>query len=743
MVDKIISHYKIIEKLGEGGMGVVYKAEDTKLDRLVALKFLPGYLTDDETALKRLLKEAKSASAINHNNVCTIYAIEETEDETFIVMEYVDGVTLREKIRARANSHSPLGDTLLYAIQIGEALQAAYKKGIIHRDIKSDNIMVGADDVVKVMDFGLARIKDEARISRTSSTAGTTAYMAPEQFKGDEIDHRIDIWALGVVIFEMLTGKFPFKGEYESAISYSIVNTDPEPLTNVTEEIESIVYKALAKNPDERYQSAGDVLKDLKKVHKEVESMVSKEGTTEGKVKPSIAVLPFVNMSADPEQEYFCDGIAEEIINALTHVENLKVIARTSAFSFKGKDVKIKEIGKELNVESILEGSVRKSGNRLRITAQLINVSDSSHLWSERYDREMEDIFDIQDEISLAIVDNLKVKLLGKEKAAIAKRYTEDLEAYNLYLKGSYYWQILTKEGFDKAIECYEQALKKDPHYALAYTGLVLRARLGSMFGNVSPNEAYPKVKEYAKKALEIDNTLAEAYLSLGILHMTYDWNWKEAEREFKQALQLNPNSSLIHLYYSLLLTFNGRHDEAILEVKQAQELDPLSSFINTIAGTVLFYAGRYDEAIEELQMTISMNPEYFLSHTYLGLAYREKLMFEEAIAEYEKAVEFSGGDQMAIAILASAYYESGKKDKAEKLFDSLKERSRDEYVPSMYLFVIHKVRGEYDHAFECLKRACNEHDSSLPYYRVAPEWFRIPDEPRYTELLKKYGIGK
>jgi len=453
----------------------------------------------------------------------------------------------------------------------------------------------------------------------------------------------------------------------------------------------------------------------------------------------SIAVLPFINMSADPEQEYFCDGMAEEIINALTHVENLRVIARTSTFAFKGEKIDIRKIGEQLNVESILEGSVRTAGNRVRISAQLINVADFSHLWSERYDRDMKDIFAIQDEISLAIVEALKVKLLKTEKAAIVKRHTEDLEAYNLYLKGNYYWQMLR---FDKAIECYEQALQKDPHYALAYTGLASVYWWSSFFGNIPPNDAYPRAKEYAKKALEIDDTLAEAHASLGVINMNYDWNFKAAEREFKQALHLNPNSALTHFQYSFLLTLTEFHEEAISEAKRAQELDPLSSWINALVGKALFFSGRYDEAIEVLRITITMNPNYFYSHFVLGLAYRGKSMFEEAIAEFEKSVHLSGENSWIMAELAAAYYEFGKKSETEKIFDSLKQRSRDEYVAPMCFYWIHKVRGDHDQAFEWVKRACEEHDSFLPWLRVSPiEIARIPDEPRFQALLEQAGL--
>ncbi|MFC1552693.1 tetratricopeptide repeat protein, partial [Candidatus Latescibacterota bacterium] len=384
----------------------------------------------------------------------------------------------------------------------------------------------------------------------------------------------------------------------------------------------------------------------------------------------------------------------------------------------------------------------RKAGNRLRITAQLINVSNSYHLWSEKFDREIEDVFDIQDEISLAIVDALKVKLLKKEKAAILKRHTENLEAFNLYLKGNYYCQMLTKEGFDKAFEYFKQALQKDPYYTLAYTGLASAYWYISYWGNVPPNEAYPKAKEFSKKALEIDNTLAEAHASMGVIYMNYNWNWKTAEREFKLALKLNPNSALIHTYYAFLLILTERYEEAISEAKQASVLDPLSCYINTHVGNALFYAGKFDEAIEVLRMVLKMNPNFFLAHFHLGPAYLGKSMYDEAIAAFKRAVEISDGNPMAMTFLATSYYNSGMNAKAEKLFTSLNQKSKDEYVPPTCFYFIHKSRGDHEQAFNWLERAVIEHDSFLPWSRVGP-WGKWPnhDEQKYKSLLKKIGI--
>jgi adenylate cyclase len=454
----------------------------------------------------------------------------------------------------------------------------------------------------------------------------------------------------------------------------------------------------------------------------------------------SIAVLSFVDMSPERDQGYFCEGMAEEIINVLAHIENLKVIARTSAFAFKDKQTDIREIGRILDVETLLEGSIRKAGNQLRITAQLIKVADGSHIWSERYDRDMKDVFAIQDEISLAVADNLKVKLLGEINPMAAKRHSENLEAYNLYLKGTFYWQMFTLEGYIKASEYFEQALKKDPKYALAYIGFAAVKAMSTTFGDVAPNEAFPRVYEYANKALKIDSTLAEAYATLGDYYTFYLWNWKEAERNFKHALEINPNSSMSHTDYSIFLLVTGRFEEAIYEAKRAQELDPLSSYINNRAGDAYQYARQFDRAIEEYQMSLKINPYYFLSHFELGrVYYYGKGMVKESLAEYKKAVDLSDGNTFSIACLITRYYQTGKKDEAEELFENLMKRAESEYVPATSFYLIYRVRGEEEMALKWLKKACDDHDTFLPYFRADP--ILIPEGSKYMKLLKEMGL--
>jgi len=458
----------------------------------------------------------------------------------------------------------------------------------------------------------------------------------------------------------------------------------------------------------------------------------------------SIAVLPFQDMSPQKDQEYFCDGITEELINALTHVESLKVIARTSCFAFKDKHKDVREIGKKLDVENLLEGSIQKDNNRLRITAQLIKVTDGSHIWSERFDRDINDLFALQDEISLAIVDHLKVKLLGEEKALMVKRPTQDTEAYTLYLKGMYFSQMQTADGVKKALEYYELALQKDPNFALAYIGLAAVYWGSSYWGNFPPNSAYPKAKEYVKKGLEIDDTLAEAHSTLGIINLFYDWNWKLAERDAKQAIQLNPNSQWAHLFYSWFLSLTGRQNEAIVEGEKALELDPLSAFVNIEVGTRYFFGGQYDGAIDKFQWTVTMYPYYFIAYYHLGQNFRAKLLYNKAIEAFEKAIALSDNSPVIVSWLAVTCYENEEIERSEKLIESLIQRIENEYVPPMGIYFYYLIKGDLDMAFEWLERAIYEHDSFLPWFLVTPiERDRIPDEERFKALLKGAGFEK
>ena len=744
MIGKTISHYRILEKLGEGGMGVVYKAQDTKLDRIVALKCFPPSLLYDAEAKVRFVHEAKAASALNHPNITIIYEIDEVEGQCFIAMEHIGGRSLKELLKEKTLS---LKEVLDIALQICEGLNVAHKKDIVHRDIKSDNIMLSEEGLVKIMDFGLAKLKGVSRVTRIGTTLGTVAYMSPEQARGEEIDHRTDVWSLGIVLYEMITGRLPFKSEYEQAIVYAILNEEQEPMVEsrpeIPTELEQIVEKTLVKNRDSRYQNATDILADLRKLKKELESIISKGRPSTRKPQPSIAVLPFTNLSADKEQEYFCDGMAEEIINALTQVEGLHVVARTSAFFFRGKEIDIREIGKKLNVETVMEGSVRKAGNRLRITAQLVNVVDGYHLWSERYDREIKDVFAIQDEISLAIVDKLKVKLLKEEKDKLVKRFTDNQEAYNLYLKGRYFWNRRYEGGLQKGIECFQQAINKDPLYALAYAGIADCYILLGYFGWLPPKEAYPRARVAAKKALEIDDTLAEAHTSMGWIRTFYDWDWAAAEDEFKRALDLSPNYATGHEWYGVSLAPMRRFDEGTVSLKRALELDPLSLMINSVYGLGLYWERRYNEALDQYHKTVEMDPNFSLVYLFLGWAYSAKAMWEEAIVASTKFVTLSQGSPFGVGTLGSVYGMSGQRYEALKMLDRLNELSQERYVSSFYRAIIYMGLGEKDQAFEYLEKAYLERESWMATLGTFPLLDSLRSDPRVTALLKKMGLEK
>ncbi|MFC1540095.1 protein kinase [Gemmatimonadota bacterium] len=740
MIGKQIRHYRILEKLGEGGMGEVWLAEDTRLKRKVALKFLPARATSEEEE-DRFLREARTASALDHPNICTIHEIGEAEDgRTYLAMAFYDGLTVKDLIVIEPPD---LKKTLEITIQLGTGLARAHREGIIHRDIKSSNVILTNDGIVKIVDFGLAKIRGSAQLTRSGIPVGTAAYMSPEQIRGEGVDHRSDIWAMGVVLYEMLTGQMPFPGDSDTAVIYSVLDRTLEPVSTLRDDLpaglETIVENAICKDPGQRYSTVEEMLTDLRTVLEGLES--GQPGTvTKRAAAPSIVVLPFKDMSPEQDQEFFCDGMAEEIINALTQVESLPVVARTSAFSFKDKEIDVREIGKQLNVEHVLEGSIRKSGDRLRITAQLVKVSDGYHLWSERFDRNTGDVFAIQDEISLAITDHLKIKLLGSEKTALVKRHTDNPEAYNRYLRGAYFLRI---RNLRRAAEQFQEALEIDPGYALAMVRLATVHYSGAFWGIFPPYQGYPTARKFVEQALAIDPSLAEAHAVMGFILSTYDWDWEAAENAFKQALQLNPNSALTHIYYSFMLTVTKRHTEAIAEARRARELDPLSEFINDHLGNALYYAGQFDESMEELLAVLNLDPNNFLAHLHLGSTMRAKGMIEKSIEEYGRAVELSRGTPLAVTLLASTEYQFGDRDRAEELFESLKQRSEKEYIPPSCLYFRHLLRGEEDEALGYLQKAIEERDSFIVWGRISPiDSEMIFKGPEFERLMDEAGLG-
>jgi serine/threonine protein kinase/tetratricopeptide (TPR) repeat protein len=744
VIGKTISHYRILEKLGEGGMGVVYKAEDTRLRRAVALKFLPPGLAQDPEAKERFIHEAQAASVLDHTNICTIYEIgEASEGRLFIAMSYCEGETLKQKIKL-----GPLRieEAVGIAAQIGEGLAKAHAEGIVHRDIKPANIMITQDGVVKILDFGLAKLSGRTQLTKTGTTLGTVAYMSPEQARGEPVDHRTDIWSFGVIFYEMLVGSSPFRGEYDQAVMFSIMNDEPQPVTGVRPETPSaiarIIERCLEKSPERRYGSVSELLDDIRRLKAAGRATSPGIGMQKSKTLPSIAVLPFRDMSPSHDQDYFCEGIAEELINALTQIAGLRVAARTSAFQFKDKDLDVRRVGSELGVESVLEGSVRKAGSRLRITAQLINVADGYHLWSEKYDRELEDVFAIQDEISIAIVEKLKGKLLKEEKSKLVRRYTENEEAYNLYLKGRFYWNRRHEGWIEKAIELFQQAVEKDPLFAPGYVGIADCYNIATVLALMEPRIAYPKSKDAVAKALAIDEGLAEAHAALGWIKTFHDWDWAGAEREFLRTFELNPSYANAHYYYSLYLCIMRRSDEAFAESSRALELDPVSLVFNTIQGVTLSWGRRFDAAIEQYKKTLDMDPNFFIANLYLGFAFAGKQMWREATEAVARALAVSPRNPLALGSLGYAYASSGRRREALEVLERLEELSRERFVGSYCKAFVYLGLGDDDRVFEYLEKAFSEKDLWLPIASSLPLWDHVRPDPRFTSLVRSMGLG-
>ncbi len=824
-----LGHYEIRSKIGEGGMGEVYLARDLELDRTVAIKILPETLASDQQRLQRFIQEARAASALNHPHILTIYEVGVTGNSRFISTEFIDGETLRQRISAGLN----LAEALEIASQVGSALSAAHAAGIVHRDIKPENIMVRHDGYVKVLDFGLAKLT-EPRGSTTDTEAptramvntdagtvmGTANYMSPEQAKGTQVDARSDLWSLGAVLYEMITRHVPFPGETPTETISLILQRAPAPLTRfaveVPSELERIVTKTLTKDREERYQTAKDLLIDLKslkrklEVDAEIERTVAPElrsisSTSSGSIVAptasgavaattpavahspssaeyiasgikqhklaaaiallvllvgafgvgaylharnsevaieSIAVLPFVDQNHDPDSEYLSDGLTEGIINSLTQLPRLKVIARSSVFRYKGKETDPFMAGKELGVRAILTGRIVQRGGNVTISTELVDVRDNKQLWGEQYTERVSDLMSLQRDIAGKIVGNLRLQISGEEHNRMMKHYTENSEAYQLYLKGRYYWNKRTAEALKKSAEYFNQAIEKDPSYALAYSGLADAYGLLPNYSGGSPQEFGPKAKAAARKAVELDDTLAEAHTSLATMLASYDWNWTESTKEFKRAIELNPNYATAHHWYSdgpLLST--GRVDEAIAEMKRAQELDPLSLIINAELGSNYIFARQYDKAIEQLRKTIEMDPTFYYAQYNLGEAYEHKGDFQEALKDYQTAYRLSD-DPAMLGFIGHAYAVSGKKDEALKTLDQMKEISRQRYVPAYSFATVYAALGEKDQAFQWLEKSYQDHGPDLALIKVDPLFDYLRSDQRFANLVQRMGLA-
>ena len=677
--------------------------------------------------MRRFVREARAASALNHANVAHIYEIGQSDGLHFIAMEYVEGQTLAARISGRPLDPADIVDI---GIQVADALDEAHRKGITHRDIKPANIMLTPRGQAKVLDFGLAKVtrpegqaigSDISTVVKTETgvVMGTVQYMSPEQVLGQDVDHRTDIFSLGVVLYEMATGRLPFSGSSVSETTNRILHGQPDAIArfnyNVPPELERIIRKCLEKDRERRYQSARELLVDLRNLKRESDSRVTVAEKTDRPQNPwrrtalvasaltilvlggvalyprigsravidSLAVLPFVNVSGDPNTEYLSDGMAESLIISLSRLPHLKVISLSSVLRYKGREIDPQSVGRDLGVRAVLMGRLVQRGDSLSIGAELVDSRDKSHIWGEQYNRKLADVLAVQEELSREISEKLRLQLSGEDKQRLSKRFTSNHDAYQDYLHGRYYWNKRTLDGFKRAIGYFDRAIEKDPAYALAYSGLAdCFSTRGLREWDLPPRDAFPKAKAAATKALVIDDTLAEAHTSLAFATWYYDWDWRAAETEFKRALELNANYPVAHQWYGSYLSSMGRHEEAIAEKRRAVELDPLSLVMNRSAGWTFYFARRYDEAIEQYRKTLELDPNFALAHLWLGEAYKQKGMHQEAILELHKASVLSGEDHAKLAALGHAYAFSGRRAEATKILEKLEEMSKRSYVP-------------------------------------------------------------
>jgi serine/threonine protein kinase/Tfp pilus assembly protein PilF len=728
----LAGRYEIIEKLGTGGMGTVYRVEDAKIKEEVALKLLKPDISVDKKIIERFRNELKLARKIRHKTVCQMFDLGEDKGKHYITMEYVPGEDLKSFIRRAA----PLNTTraLSIARQICEGLAEAHSLGVVHRDLKPSNIMIDREGNTRIMDFGIARSMTASGLTEEGIIIGTPEYMPPEQAEARDVDQRSDIYSLGIILYEMVTGQVPFSGDTPLSVAMkqkTEIPKDPKIINpQISEDFKRIICKCLEKEKEDRWQNVEELLDELQKI----EGLPSEEARKTA-WKTSIAVLPFKNMSADPEQEYFCEGLSEELINALTQIKDLRVVARTSAFSFKGKETDIREIGKKLDVETVLEGSVRKTGNRLRVTAQLINVADGFHLWSERFDRELADIFAIQDEISLAIIEKLKVELLGEEKVGMVKRYTKDFKVYNAYLKGLFWRRMLAVDRVNKSIECFNQIIEKDPDYAPAYAALAYAYVVQSSYGPVSPKDVYPKAKECALKALELDDELIEAHESLATVYYLFEWDLKNGKKHLKRALELNPGYAWAYFHLGNIYMWQTEFNEAIKALQKAMDLDPLNVAFHRNLGEVYLYAGQLDRAIDVLKRAIEMDPTFVLTHALLGQVYMRKKMYDEALLVIKKDTLQETSKDLLIGVV---YALMGKTEDAFKILEKYTELSKKDVVPLYGMAQLCFALAEYDRGFDWLERAYQDHDIWISWIKTDFLMEKVREDPRYVVLLNK-----
>jgi serine/threonine protein kinase/tetratricopeptide (TPR) repeat protein len=750
--------YEILAPLGAGGMGEVYRARDTRLGREVALKVLPQELFEDKEIVARFEREAKLLAALNHPGIATIYSFEGISGRHVLAMELIEGETLDEKI---CSGPLPLEESLSLSRQIAQALEAAHEKGIVHRDLKPANIKVSPRGQIKLLDFGLAKIfegdsskggDDElthsptltARATQPGVILGTTPYMSPEQVRGFPVDHRSDIFSFGAILYEMLSGKKAFKRNTAADTMSAILTEEPPELSESGRQIlpalDQIVRHCLEKRPEERFQSARDLAFTLRAAREVAAAPKSLSGRQRPTID-SIAILPFANATEDPEAEYLSDGITDTIISQLSRLPSLRVMARSTVFRYKGSDVDAIAAGRELKVGAVVTGRVFHRGDDLVIRAELVDLADGSQLWGGRHERKITDVLSIENEIAGQISESLRLKLTGEEKQQLARRPTANPEAYRLYLRGRYFWNKRTEEGLRRGIEYFRQAIETDPDYAVAYVGVAHSYAVLGFHAIAPPGEAFPRAKAAALKALELDSSLAEARAPLAYTLHYYDWNWSEAEKEYRRCLESAPNDATAHNYYASLLTSLGRFEEALNEWRRAQELDPLSLINRAATGWFFYVTRRYDDAIREAQKTLEMDPTFVVARRVLGLAYGKSSRPAQAIEQFEKAVESSGGSTQYLADLGHALATAGREADARRVLGELEEVSRSRYVSPYFVAPVHVALGDMDQAFACLDRAYAERSHGLTFLRVDPNLDDLRRDPRFADHVRRVGL--
>ncbi len=734
-----ISHYAILEQLGEGGMGIVYKAEDLKLKRTVALKVLRESSAHDEASKKRFVSEAQNASLLQHVNICTIHEIDETpEGQLFISMDYYEGETLKNRISRGMLSFDEITGIIL---QIAQGLHAAHENGIIHRDIKPANIYITKEGIVKILDFGLAKKIDRTQLTRAGERFGTADYMSPEQIKGLKVDRRTDIWSIGVLLYEMLTGRPPFQADYEQATIYLILNQEPEDVRqyrgDVPEQLLRVMEKSIAKEREDRYANLAALMEDLQRPSGQSETESVDLTLPALKPSKSIAVLPFINVNADPNEEAFCDALTVELINALSRIGDLRVVASTSAFVFKGAGVDIRSAGRKLNVSTVLEGSVRRFGDKLRVTAQLVNVLDGCQLWSDRYDREARDVFDLPEDITPAIVEALKVTFLEAERERPFRRLTDNLEAYNLFQQGYYAFNQIDLVLIEKAMEYFRKAIEKDPFFATAYAAYAGCFFIMGYFGVKKNRDVRPLLKQWIDKALEIDAENSGAYHVLGVYYACMEWKYSEADAAYRRSLELDPNELMALRNYSIHMVSTGQFDRARKLAERAKAIDPLSDFTDICTAFPDFYEGRYERVLEKVSQYDHSTPPFFWGLWYLWRTLSFMGRTAEAVDVCKRLFAARGAKP-----LVQLMEEAGAGHALGAAAFGMAELYKQRYTSPYDIAILFSHAGKQEEALSWLGKAVDDMDPKLHILNVDPEWRNVRNDSRFVGYLISTGWG-